>query len=127
MLEQGFKDVNQLEGGIVEYIQQTKQQNIEPLFKGVNFVFDERMQERVTDDVMAVCGNCGKPSDRSVNCANLGCHVLFVQCPDCSAELNSCCSTECKDLLEEGERREASNLFNKSIELRQARGLKTNL
>ena len=88
MIEKGFTDVNQLEGGIVEYVNEVRKQGVEPLFKGVNFVFDERMTERVTEDILSVCGNCGKPADTPVNCENQGCHVLFVQCEDCSEKFD---------------------------------------
>lgn len=124
MIEKGFTDVNQLEGGIVEYVNEVRKHGVEPLFKGVNFVFDERMTERVTEDILSVCGNCGKPADTPVNCENQGCHVLFVQCEECSQKFDSCCSQECQELWAKGERRESLPLFNKSLEMRKARGLK---
>jgi UPF0176 protein len=67
---QGFKNVFQLEGGIIEYTRQIKEENIESKFIGKNFVFDHRLGERITDDIIAQCHQCGKPCDNHTNCAN---------------------------------------------------------
>jgi len=93
----GFKDVNQLLGGIIDYHRQVKSEGLESKFIGKNFVFDERMGERITDDVISSCHLCGSSSDNHVNCANEECHMLFIQCPTCAQKLNGCCSDKCKD------------------------------
>ena len=95
----GFKNVFQLDGGIIEYTRQAKDQGIENKFIGKNFVFDERLGERITDDVIAVCHQCGKPCDDHTNCKNDGCHLLFIQCKACSDEFNGCCSAECREIV----------------------------
>lgn len=92
---QGFKNVFQLEGGIINYARQIKEQNLESKFIGKNFVFDNRLGERITDDIVSQCHQCGKPCDNHTNCANDGCHLLFIQCDDCKALMENCCSTEC--------------------------------
>ena len=97
---QGFKNVYQLEGGIIEYTRQIKEENIESKFIGKNFVFDHRLGERITDDVVSQCHQCGKPCDNHTNCANEGCHLLFIQCDDCKASMENCCSTECLDIIQ---------------------------
>ncbi len=94
----GFKNVYQLEGGIIEYTRQVKNQDLENKFIGQNFVFDDRRAERISDDVIANCHQCGKPFDVHTNCANEACHLLFIQCDACKAEMNNCCSTHCKDI-----------------------------
>jgi UPF0176 protein len=94
----GFKNVFQLEGGIIEYVRQVKEQDLENKFKGKNFVFDERRSERVSDDVISVCHQCGEPCDDHTNCANQACHLLFIQCEKCHAKMNDCCSDECKEI-----------------------------
>ena len=94
----GFKDVYQLEGGIIEYTRQVKDSGIENKFIGKNFVFDERRAERISEDIIANCHQCGKPCDTHVNCANEACHLLFIQCDSCAAEMNNCCSDACKDV-----------------------------
>ncbi len=96
----GFKNVYHLEGGIIKYARDAKQNGLRNKFKGVNFVFDERLAERISDDVIAQCHQCGSPYDMHTNCANLGCHILFIQCPDCKENYSNCCSKECKDIQE---------------------------
>lgn len=100
MKYKGFKNVFQLDGGIIEYARQVKEQNLENKFIGKNFVFDERLGERITNDIISVCHQCGKPCDDHTNCKNDGCHLLFIQCQDCADQFKGCCSTECKDILE---------------------------
>lgn len=94
----GFPNVHQLEGGIIKYARDAKEQGLNNKFKGVNFVFDERMAERISDDVIAVCHQCGSPFDIHTNCANEACHILFIQCDHCKSEMNNCCSQDCKDI-----------------------------
>lgn len=96
----GFQDVNQLLGGIVSYTKAIKESGLVSKFKGKNFVFDDRLGERVTDDILTICYQCKKPSDRHTNCANLGCHVLFVQCSDCASKFENCCSENCKSIIQ---------------------------
>lgn len=97
---QGFKNVFQLEGGIIEYTRQVKAENLESKFIGKNFVFDHRLGERITDDIIANCHQCGKPCDTHVNCANEGCHLLFIQCDECHDAMHGCCSNECLDIVQ---------------------------
>jgi UPF0176 protein len=91
----GFKDVNQLHGGIIDYVRQIKAAGIESKFIGKNFVFDERVGERITDDVIANCHQCGAKCDTHVNCANDDCHLLFIQCEKCAEEMKGCCTPRC--------------------------------
>ncbi|MGR6087275.1 MAG: oxygen-dependent tRNA uridine(34) hydroxylase TrhO [Arcticibacter sp.] len=95
----GFKDVNQLLGGIIDYHRQIKAEGLESKFIGKNFVFDDRLGERITNDVIAHCHICGSSSDDHINCANEDCHLLFIQCAACSEKLNGCCSEACKDTI----------------------------
>lgn len=95
----GFKNVFQLHGGIIKYAQEVKEKGLENKFIGKNFVFDERLGERITEDIIAVCHQCGKPCDDHTNCKNDGCHLLFIQCKDCEEKYNACCSPECKEII----------------------------
>jgi len=95
----GFQNVFQLNGGIIKYAQEIKEQGLENKFIGKNFVFDERLGERITNDIIAVCHQCGKPCDDHTNCKNDGCHLLFIQCKDCAEQHNGCCSAECKEIM----------------------------
>jgi len=115
---QGFKNVYQLEGGIIEYTRQIKEENIESKFIGKNFVFDHRLGERITDDIVSQCHQCGKPCDNHTNCANDECHLLFIQCDECKAAMENCCSTECLDIIhlpkdEQVKRRKGLQVGNK--------------
>ena len=94
----GFKNVFQLEGGIIEYARQVDNQNLDNKFIGKNFVFDHRRSERITEDVISNCHQCGKACDTHVNCANEACHLLFIQCEACAKAMDTCCSTECKEV-----------------------------
>jgi UPF0176 protein len=96
---QGFKNVYQLEGGIIEYARQIKEEGVESKFIGKNFVFDHRLGERITDDIISQCHQCGKPCDNHTNCANDACHLLFIQCDECKAIMENTCSTECHEII----------------------------
>ena len=110
----GFKNVFQLEGGIIEYTRQVKSEGVENKFIGKNFVFDHRRAERITDDVVSNCHQCGEPSDEHVNCENQACHLLFIQCKSCSEKMNTCCSEACKEV--------AALPFEEQKELRKGKG-----
>ncbi len=97
---EGFKDVNQLHGGIIDYARQIKQEGLESKFKGKNFVFDERLGEKITHDVISVCHQCGEPCDEHTNCANDDCHLLFIQCQKCKEKMKNCCTPECISITE---------------------------
>ena len=94
----GFKNVFQMKGGIIEYAREVEEQGLENKFIGKNFVFDHRLAERISDDIIAHCHQCGKPCDTHTNCANDACHLLFIQCEECAAKMDGCCSKECKHI-----------------------------
>lgn len=95
LLHRGFKNVFHLEGGIINYANTVKDKGLQNKFIGKNFVFDDRLGERVTHDVIAHCHQCGKPADTHTNCKNEACHLLFIQCDECAAKYSGCCSDEC--------------------------------
>jgi UPF0176 protein len=94
----GFKNVFQLEGGIINYVRQINENGLDNKFIGKNFVFDERRSERISDAVIANCHQCGNPADLHTNCANEACHLLFIQCDDCKETMENCCSSNCKEI-----------------------------
>lgn len=98
MLHHGFKNVFHLEGGIIEYTNKAKEQGLDLKFRGKNFVFDDRLGERITDEIISNCHQCGKPCDTHTNCKNDGCHLLFIQCEECAAKYDGCCSEECQSV-----------------------------
>lgn len=108
----GFNKLYQLDGGIIEYARQVKEQDLDNKFIGKNFVFDERLGERISREIIARCHQCGAPCDRHVNCANDACHLLFIQCEECAQKYHKCCSAQCREFneLPEEERRELRRL-----------------
>ncbi|HMP99001.1 MAG TPA: rhodanese-related sulfurtransferase [Cyclobacteriaceae bacterium] len=96
----GFKNIFQLEGGIIEYARQAQEEGLENKFIGKNFVFDERLGERISEEVISHCHQCGEPCDTHTNCKNDGCHLLFIQCEKCKAKYDACCSTKCADIIQ---------------------------
>lgn len=123
MLHNGFKNVYHLEGGIINYATKVKEGGLLNKFHGKNFVFDDRLGERITDEIIATCHQCGFVADTHTNCANDGCHLLLIQCEKCSEIFNGCCSSDCKDIfalphdkqkeLRKGNEKE-NMIFNKS-------------
>lgn len=123
MLYKRFKNVFHLEGGIINYVNTVKEKKLQNKFHGKNFVFDQRLGERITGEVIARCHQCGKPADIHVNCANDACHLLFIQCDECREKYEGCCSTQCQHIIhlpiEEQKKLRAGvdkgrNVFNKS-------------
>ena len=97
LIKNGFSNVNQLQGGIIQYAHDIKSQGLDSKFLGKNFVFDARMGERVTNDIIGECHQCGRPADKHLDCGNEACHILFIQCDKCYKEYDGCCTKECKD------------------------------
>ena len=123
MLHHGFDHVYHLEGGIINYAREVKAAGLETKFIGKNFVFDDRLGERITEDIVAKCHQCGKPADTHTNCKNDGCHLLFIQCDECAKQYDGCCTVECQavynlPLEEQAELRKGIDkgmmVFNKS-------------
>jgi len=99
LMNHGFKNVNQLSGGIIQYVHEINKKGLKSKFIGKNFVFDDRLGERVTEDVIAKCHICGDACDDHTDCKNDACHILFIQCETCFKELDGCCSMECNDFF----------------------------
>ena len=99
LMNHGFKNVNQLSGGIIQYVHEINKKGLKSKFIGKNFVFDDRLGERVTEDVIAKCHICGASCDTHTDCKNNACHILFIQCGTCFKELDGCCSKECNDFF----------------------------
>jgi UPF0176 protein len=123
MLHRGFKNVFHLEGGIINYVNEVKEKELPNKFHGKNFVFDQRLGERVTEEIIAQCHQCGKPADTHVNCVNDACHLLFIQCNECKQKMEGTCSKECLEFIhlpEEEQKKLRSgidkgrNVFNKA-------------
>lgn len=123
MLHKGFTNVFHLEGGIINYTNEVKAKGLDNKFHGKNFVFDQRLGERITEEIISQCHQCGQPADTHVNCVNDACHLLFIQCEKCGEKYEGCCSQECQDFIhlpeEEQKARRSGvdlgrNVFNKA-------------
>jgi UPF0176 protein len=126
MLHKGFKNVFHLEGGIINYANEIKEKGLANKFHGKNFVFDSRLGERITEEIIARCHQCGQAADTHVNCVNDACHLLFIQCEACKQKMKGTCSSSCYDFIhlpaeEQKEMRKGidkgRNVFNKSRSL----------
>ena len=96
----GFKNVYQLEGGIIKYAHDVKEKGLKNKFRGKNFVFDERLGERISNEILSQCHQCGAPCDTHTNCRNEACHLLFIQCDSCAARYKGCCSADCREFMQ---------------------------
>ncbi len=123
LLHKGFTNVFHLEGGIIHYANSVKEKGLPNKFLGKNFVFDDRLGERIGEEIIAKCHQCGQPADTHTNCVNEGCHLLFIQCEACAAKYEGCCSVECQQTIhlpEEEQKKirqgidKGRNIFNKS-------------
>ena len=114
----GFKDVNQLHGGIIDYVKQIKEQNLENKFVGKNFVFDDRLGEKVSDDIISHCDQCSEACDDYTNCKYVDCNLLFLQCMPCGIKYDGCCTNKCQEmakLSQEKQKKIRQNKNNTSI------------
>ena len=114
MLHRGFKNVFHLEGGIINYANKVKESGLPNKFHGKNFVFDERLGERISEEIIAQCHQCGQPADTHTNCSNQACHLLFIQCKACAEKYHGCCSQPCADVIAMPE--EEQKLLRKGID-----------
>ncbi len=97
MKHNGFKNVKHLKGGIIDYAHQVKELCLENKFLGKNFVFDERLGEKIGDEIISFCQVCVEAKcDDYIHCKNKLCHILFICCKNCVDHLNGYCSFVCK-------------------------------
>ena len=115
LIKNGFKDVNQLDGGVVKYANEIKKDNIKSKFIGKNFVFDSRLGENVTNDIISNCHQCNHSSNNHTNCENSACHILFIQCKKCSKKYLGCCSNKCLSYIQLDKEEQVDLIKNKNI------------
>jgi UPF0176 protein len=118
----GFEDVRHLKGGIIEYAHQVKEQGLENKFKGKNFVFDERLGERIGEEIISNCHICKKTkSDTHYHCKNQICHTLFIGCEGCIEKKGGYCSVGCRlvDKLPAKTKKVIARHYNQLIRKRQ--------
>ena len=94
LVQNGFKSVYQVEGGIVKYARETGGKN----FDGKLYVFDNRVivdVNQINPTIISTCKICGEASAHMVNCANATCNEHFVLCETCGWKMEGCCSEAC--------------------------------
>lgn len=97
MKNRGFKEVYQIDGGIVKYGEKYAD---EGLWEGSLYVFDKRMGLKFSDKAkdIGVCIHCGQQTSNYENCANKACNDLILICKDC-VTTQSVCSDTCKEVV----------------------------
>lgn len=96
MKHSGFKNVKHIKGGIINYAHEVKAKGLQNKFRGKNFVFDERMGEKIGDETIADCQVCEKVKcDDYLHCKNESCHILFICCQSCKEKLKGYCGKVC--------------------------------
>ncbi len=89
MVSRGFREVYQLDGGIVRY---GEAYGDDGLWEGSLYVFDNRMSVQFSDHATVVgrCSQCGDPSSRMQNCADPSCRAQLVVCDGCAKDVVYC-------------------------------------
>ncbi|OGN62223.1 MAG: hypothetical protein A3F09_00595 [Chlamydiae bacterium RIFCSPHIGHO2_12_FULL_49_11] len=93
MKEIGFKDVAQLDGGVIGYGLEKGSRH----WEGKLFVFDDRLVVPLSEEAepITACRFCDAPVDLMFNCANMDCNALFTACKSCIERHHGCCSDDC--------------------------------
>lgn len=118
----GFENVRHLKGGIIDYARQVKEEGLDNKFKGKNFVFDERLGERISDEIISHCHLCKTvKSDTHYHCKNQICHTLFIGCDGCIKAKNGYCGFWCKqiDALPDKTKKVIARYYNQLIRKRK--------
>lgn len=92
------KEVYQLKGGIHRYIEKYPQ----GFFRGKNYVFDDRIEIKVNNDIVGSCDLCSVPYDSYTNCLNAKCNKHFICCLNCKKDFAETCGRECQQLVADG-------------------------
>ncbi len=97
MKNRGFKDVYQVDGGIVKYGEKYAD---EGLWEGSLYIFDQRMNVEFSDKAKTIgtCVHCGGKTSNFENCAYMPCNNLVLICEKCHKK-NDTCSAACAEKL----------------------------
>ncbi len=114
----GFNNVKHLKGGIIDYVHQVETQGLPNKFKGKNFVFDERLGEKISNEIISTCHVCRKTKcDTHHHCKNQICHTLFIGCDDCVENNSGYCSWGCQqvDKIPQAYKKPLARYYNQYI------------
>ncbi len=95
MKREGFEQVFQLKGGVIQYGLDEGQGE----WEGKLFVFDDRLVVPISQEsapAISECQYCNVSTDLYYNCANMDCNDLYICCADCYQACRGCCCEECK-------------------------------
>jgi UPF0176 protein len=83
MINRGFKEVYQMQGGIVRYGERYRDKG---LWEGSLYVFDGRMNINFSKEAKTIgeCEKCFGKTSSFRNCSNLGCRDLILLCDECN-------------------------------------------
>lgn len=94
LLKHGFKNVHQLDGGMVTYMEKYPTKN----FKGAMYVFDQRTvvdYDNGEHEIIGVCTACGNKTERYLDCEYQFCGGKSLRCDDCIERGNNTCNKLC--------------------------------
>ena len=95
MKNRGFKEVYQIDGGIVRYGEEFGDDS---LWEGSLYVFDKRLKIDFSDHakVLGSCDYCSGKTNQFYDCANLECRCLFLVCADCASKTSKITCPSCR-------------------------------
>jgi len=95
MKNRGFKEVYQIDGGIVRYGEEFGDDS---LWEGSLYVFDKRLKIDFSDHakVLGLCDYCSASTNQFYDCANLECRCLFLLCSECAAKTPKVTCPNCR-------------------------------
>ncbi|GIR10600.1 MAG: hypothetical protein CM15mP22_0200 [Gammaproteobacteria bacterium] len=97
LIDNGYENVFQLNGGIIEYTRQVKENNIKINLLAKTLFSTIDLAKEFPLKLFQTATNAEK-SDKHTNCNNEACHLLFIQCKDCAKKYNGCCSKKCEEV-----------------------------
>ena len=95
MKNRGFKEVYQIDGGIVRY---GEEYGDDSLWEGSLYVFDKRLKIDFSDHakVLGKCDYCSASTNQFYDCANLECRCLFLVCSECATKTPKITCPNCR-------------------------------
>ena len=108
MIKKGFMDVNQLKGGVIDYLSKIPKKNSS--WTGECFVFDNRVTviHKLKQGTYELCHACRNPISKKDKSSSK--YVKGISCPDCFGKISA-------------KKKKALNERNKQIQISKSKGL----